>query len=199
MTMILSKGEKTRLKIIHTAFDLFHSKGINATSVDEILEKSQTGKSQFYYYFKSKDDLIHNVVLNFSDMLKNRQLPVKYDIESWDDLSLWFQFFINGQKAMNCDRGCPMATIGYELTKAHELIRQDINLIFETTIHSLSKFFHGLKAKGDLIKQADPQNMAEFCFLIVQGGLIVSKIQRNTNSFEHSVSQAVAYLKTFQK
>ncbi len=53
------RAKVTRLKIIQSAFDLFHNQGVNATSIDEILESSGTGKSQFYYYFESKDALVH--------------------------------------------------------------------------------------------------------------------------------------------
>jgi AcrR family transcriptional regulator len=42
----------TKDRILAVALDLFHENGINATSVDDILEASGTGKSQFYYYFK---------------------------------------------------------------------------------------------------------------------------------------------------
>ncbi|NBV99561.1 MAG: TetR family transcriptional regulator [Proteobacteria bacterium] len=35
----------TKEKIVAVALDLFHENGINATSVDDILEASATGKS----------------------------------------------------------------------------------------------------------------------------------------------------------
>jgi len=198
MKAVQERSQKTRLKIIQTALELFHQQGVNATSVDEILEKSGKGKSQFYYYFKTKDDLIHAVVQNFYENLRSKKLPIKYDIETWDDLEQWFAFFINFQKSTNCSRGCPMATIGYELTPDQELIRQDINLIFEFTKNSLSRFFHGLKAKGKLKKSADPDALADFCFSIMQGGMITSKIRKETAPFEHAVSHAIAYLKSLR-
>ncbi len=198
MKAVQERSQKTRSNIIQAAFDLFHKQGVNATSVDEILEKSGTGKSQFYYYFKTKDDLIHAVVQNFYETLRSKKLPIKYDIESWKDLEQWFAFFINFQKSVNCSRGCPMATIGYELTPDQELIRQDINLIFEFTKNSLSRFFHGLKVKGKLKKSADPDALADFCFSTMQGGMITSKIKKETAPFEHAVSHAITYLKSLR-
>ena len=50
----------TKNKIVAVALDLFHENGINATSVDDILEASGTGKSQLYYYFKSKASITIN-------------------------------------------------------------------------------------------------------------------------------------------
>lgn len=55
-------GADTRLRIIGSAADLFHKQGVRATSPDEIIEASRTGKGQFYHYFKSKEGLIHEVL-----------------------------------------------------------------------------------------------------------------------------------------
>jgi len=63
----------TKTRMILSAFDLFHQQGVSATSVDEILEKSDTGKSQFYHYFSNKAGLERAVeqALHFLEKLKN--------------------------------------------------------------------------------------------------------------------------------
>ncbi|MCB9747487.1 MAG: TetR/AcrR family transcriptional regulator [Candidatus Omnitrophica bacterium] len=199
MVKVKKENQPARLKIIQTAFDLFHKQGVNATSVDEILEKSQAGKSQFYYYFKNKEDLVHSVLMFFYGQLKNNELPINNKIESWKDLERWFYNFVGMQKAMNCDRGCPIGTIGSELVTGQDLIRQDIKLIFEFTRNSLSRFFHGLKVKGELKDSVDPDVLADFCFTVMQGGLLVAKINRESDIFENSIQQALAYLKSLAK
>jgi len=57
-----TKGADTRLRILKTAADLFHQQGVRATSPDQIIEKSGTGKGQFYHYFKNKEGLVHEVL-----------------------------------------------------------------------------------------------------------------------------------------
>ncbi|MGI8469745.1 MAG: TetR/AcrR family transcriptional regulator [Pyrinomonadaceae bacterium] len=198
MKTIQNRGKKTRLKIIETSLALFHQKGVNATSVDEILEKSGTGKSQFYYYFKSKDDLVHSVLQNFYEMDRNKKYPLKYEVNSWKDLEEWFVGFINFQKSIQCSVGCPLATIGYGLTDDHELLRQDINLIFEYRKNILSKFFHALKAKGKLKESIEPDSLADFCYTIMQGGMIASKIRKDTMPLENAVRHAMTYLKSLK-
>jgi AcrR family transcriptional regulator len=59
------RGAETRLRIIRAAADLFHKQGARATSPDEIIEASRTGKGQFYHYFKSKEGLIHEVLQSY--------------------------------------------------------------------------------------------------------------------------------------
>lgn len=198
MRGVQERGQKTRQKIIDTAFSLFHQQGVNATSVDEILEKSGTGKSQFYYYFKNKDDLVHSVLQNFYEMDRSKKYPFKYEVNSFEDLEEWFSGFINFQKSVSCAQGCPLATIGHGLTDEHELLRQDIHLIFEYRKNILAKFFQALKAKGKLMESMDPDSLADFCYTIMQGGMIASKIRKNTMPFENAVFHVMNYLKSLQ-
>ncbi len=76
------KGAVTRLRILNAAADLFHKQGVRATSPDEIMEASSTGKGQFYHYFKSKEGLVHEVLQNHLRAIKTGVAPVNYEIES---------------------------------------------------------------------------------------------------------------------
>jgi TetR/AcrR family transcriptional repressor of nem operon len=62
MTVRTARGDETRREIFAAAADLFHKQGVAATSPDEIIDASGTGKGQFYHYFKNKDGLVHEVL-----------------------------------------------------------------------------------------------------------------------------------------
>lgn len=194
-----TKELTTRDRIIHAAFDLFHQKGVSATSVDEILEKSGAGKSQFYHYFASKEGLVREAIQSFAARLKSDASPFNRHMETWQDLEAWFMAFVGFQKSTGCARGCPLATIAYDLKPEDELIRQDINMVFEFTRNSLAKLFCRLQAKGELKKDADPDELAGFCLHVMQGGLIASKVSKETSAFEASVRHALAYLKSLKE
>src|SRR5262245_62728112 len=78
------------LRIIQAAAELFHKQGVGATSPDQIIEASGTGKGQFYHYFKSKEGLVHEVLQSHLDAIRTGAAPLKYEIESWQDLEQWF-------------------------------------------------------------------------------------------------------------
>lgn len=185
--------------MIRVALDLFHKKGVHSTSVDEVLTQSGTGKSQFYHYFKNKEGLIHAVLMHFYGLLKSNRAPLKSKVESWQDLQEWFGFFLTFQKGTNCERSCPVGTIGNDLVNEQELLRQDIRLIFDLMSRSLVDFFNVLKGKKQLPAGTDPQALADFCFCIMQGGLLVGKVRREAEPFENSVSHALKYLKSLTK
>src|SRR5215467_8809490 len=167
------KGAETRLRIIRTAADLFHRQGVRATSPDEIIEASRTGKGQFYHYFKSKDGLIHEVLQAHLDAIRNGTAPLEYEISSWKGLERWFMAHVELQKSFAMTRGCPFGTIGNEVTENDELVRQDLSLIFEVMKTKLAAFFLPEKSQGRLMKTVDPDQMADFCIASIQGGMLL--------------------------
>jgi len=194
-----AKGAETKAKIIRTAADLFHKQGVRATSPDDIIEASKTGKGQFYHYFKSKERLVHEVLQTHLRAIRAGSAPLDYDISSWQDLETWFLRQIELQKTYGMKRGCPFGTIGNELGAGDELIRQDLSLILEVTKSKLSAFFIREKAKSRLAKDAKEDQLADFCIASVQGAMLMGKIHRNSEVAEASLREAIAHLKGYAK
>jgi len=191
------RGADTRMRIIRTAADLFHQQGSRATSPDEIIEASRTGKGQFYHYFKSKEGLVHEVLQTYLAEIKTGASHVNYEINSWRDLEKWFYAHVELQKHFEMTRGCPFGTLGNEVTANDELIRQDVSFIFEVVKHKLAAFFLKEKAKGRLAKQASEDRLADFCIATIQGAMLMGKIHRSSQTAETTVLEALAHLKGY--
>jgi len=198
MNARFARGAGTRLRIIQTAADLFHKQGVRATSPDEIIEASRTGKGQFYHYFKSKEGLIHEVLQTHLEAIKNGSAPIVYEISSWKDLERWFLAQIDLQKSFGMTRGCPFGTIGNEVTLNDELIRQDLGLIFEVMKNKLAAFFIREKSMRRLARTADAERMADFCIASIQGAMLMGKIERDSRPAERVVREAMAHLKQYR-
>src|SRR6266571_7536478 len=50
-------GRSTREAILEAATRLIHVHGYNHTALDDVLRESGVGKGNFYYHFKSKEEL----------------------------------------------------------------------------------------------------------------------------------------------
>jgi TetR/AcrR family transcriptional repressor of nem operon len=192
------RGAQTRLRIIRAAADLFHQKGARATSPDEIIEASHTGKGQFYHYFRNKEGLVHEVLQTYLDAIKAGTSPIDYEVASWRDLEKWFLAHLELQKRHAMTRGCPFGTLANEVSENDELIRQDVSLIFEVVKHKLAAFFLREQAKGRLGKRADAQHMADFCIATIQGAMLMGKIKRSSQTVEAAAREAVAHLKSYR-
>src|SRR4051812_17019537 len=94
--------QNSKLRMINSALDLFHRYGVNGTSVDQVLKKSNTGKSQFTHYFKTKEGMVSSVIQYLHEMIQSGQTPTGYEIKSWRDFENWFQQYIDFQESVDC-------------------------------------------------------------------------------------------------
>lgn len=62
VTSSLSKGSKTKDKILKTALQLFSVKGYSATTVRDISGEMNVKQSALYNHFKNKDDILETLV-----------------------------------------------------------------------------------------------------------------------------------------
>jgi len=190
-------GADTRLRIIQAAADLFHKQGVHLTSPDQIIEASGTGKGQFYYYFKNKEGLVHEVLQNHLEMIKTNQAPVSYNVNSWQELEQCFLMHIELQKRFDMTRGCPIGTVGNEVTEHDELIRQDVSLIFEVIKNKFAAFFIMEKAKGNLTDDANEEQLANFCIATLQGAMLLGKVQRSSRPVEAAIREALEQVQRY--
>ena len=58
----MTKGERTKKKLLDIAYELFLSKGYEETSVEDIMNKAQIAKGTYYYYFESKEQMLEEVI-----------------------------------------------------------------------------------------------------------------------------------------
>ena len=187
-----------RSHMIRTAADLFHRQGIHLTSPDDILEASGTGKGQFYYHFRNKEDLVHAVMRFHLESIENGTFCVNFDIDSWQGLETWFNDHIEMQKRFHMTRGCPVGTIGHDVTEQHELIRQDVSLIFEVMKRKLLTLFVREKGRGLLAEHADEEALSTFCIAVIQGGMLLSKVARSSRPVECIAAEAGRHVRRYR-
>lgn len=68
--------ESSRTEILNAALELFGENGFHATSISQIAEKAGISKGLMYNYFKSKDDLLKNIIDNGFQVLSDMMLEV---------------------------------------------------------------------------------------------------------------------------
>jgi len=188
----------SKTKMIHAAIDLFHRQGVNATSIDQILEGSGTGKSQFSHYFKTKEGLVHAALIYLHNVIRSGEAQTGYEINSWKEMGHWFQSFIDFQKSVNFERSCPIGTIGNDVTDNQESLRAAIVEFLSWSRGRLAQFFEERKMAGELSAKVNAEALADFCIAIMQGGMLLTKMNRNSDMFENAASQAQAYIKSLR-
>ncbi len=82
----MANANGIREKIIDTAWELFHEKGYGQTTINDIISKAEISKGTFYYYFRSKDNMLDTLseILDREYERLEKELPA--DMNAFDKL-----------------------------------------------------------------------------------------------------------------
>ena len=69
---IIKEHDERRSEILDTAEKLFHTKGYEKCTVNDILNEVAIAKGTFYYYFKSKQEVLDAIVARYTELVVNR-------------------------------------------------------------------------------------------------------------------------------
>jgi TetR/AcrR family transcriptional repressor of nem operon len=127
--LFMGRASNAKARLLAIAWELMGSQSCQAVSVDHICKKAAVNKGSFYYFFPSKSDL----VVAACDSYWQRCRPA-YDqifaaaVPPLRRLEEFCRAIYAGQKekleqtGMVC--GCPIASVGSELSLQDEKIRQ---------------------------------------------------------------------------
>ena len=88
--------EERRNEIIETAGKLFEEKGYEQTQVQDIVNEIGVAKGLFYYYFKSKDEVMEELADRYADaIIDDVHKLIDKDISTFDKINRIFQIFID--------------------------------------------------------------------------------------------------------
>lgn len=191
----MKKGEATKQKIIDTAAELIHANGMNVVSVGDILKVSETGKSQFYSHFNSRDDLIRKVLERNEKRICD---AISKPLESWDDVRSWIFMHLDFQKDYGFERGCPFGTAAYALKSNQDEERGPLQEILDTLRDRLISFLKREMNEGRLKKRTDAKALASFTIASIQGALIIGLIEQNENGIRDALEQCLAHLESYR-
>ena len=192
-----SKGERTRAKIVDTAAGLMLRDGVARTTVEDVCEAAAVGKSQVYYYFGDKSELVRAVIELQSERILGGQEPHLSEVQGWASWDAWRDFTVEVQRARGCIGGCPLGSLASELADADELAR----MVLVKSFHRWERAFHGgveqMKVLGLVRQEADSSHLATTLLASLQGGLLLCQISKDVAPLESSLDGGIGYLRTF--
>ena len=168
-----------RERIVDTAARLIDERGFTQTSVDEVIKAAGlSGKSHFYHYFKSKEELGYEVLGRQFERFTERGLAILREpmIDPLDRLGL----FIDTLVALHSERGgkgaSPFGALAAEMSE-HEGFRRRLDLVFERWARQLEALLWELRPQ--LREGADAGRIARFTIAALEGGLLLSRVTRD--------------------
>ena len=128
-----TKGEGNRQRIIDAADNLFYRRGYNQTSFQDISDATGIPRGNFYYYFKTKDEILGAVVNSRIADLSAMLNQCESETDDARERLLMFSNMLEYKRDDVIQSGCPIGSLSSELAKdeaeLHEVSRQAFVLL----------------------------------------------------------------------
>jgi TetR/AcrR family transcriptional regulator, transcriptional repressor for nem operon len=194
-------GRSTREAILEAASRLIHVHGYNHTSLDDVLRESGVGKGNFYYYFKSKEDLGYAILDQVIDSFLERTLePCFSDPEgqALTQIRCFLDRILEAQRASNCVGGCPLGNLAAELSDVHEGFRGRLAMVFATWRERLTDVLRAAQSRGTVEAACQPEAVADFLVASLEGAILLTKLTKHITVMEQCVAETKRYLSLFE-
>lgn len=192
----LSLVTDRRSRIVDAAAHLISQRGYALTSVEDVIrEAGLSGKSHFYHYFKSKEELGYAVLSCQFERFAERGLAILREpmIDPLERLVLFIDSLVALQVSRGCQGGSPFGSLAAEMADAHEGFRKRIEVVFARWAAQLQALLW--EARPQLHDDVDTGRLSRFVIATLEGALLMSRVDRDACALQgiaHDLRRFVA-------
>ena len=179
-----------RDKLIDTAAQLFHSHGFEGTSIDMLMKTSGVSKSNFYYYFESKEALgllaIEKVASEFKESILSKT-TLNLDLNPLERLDGFYEEMTSYQQflfSQSRHAGCFFGNLALEQSAVNEKFRSALSDFFQEVEGSLEQCLIDGVEKGFFEEEIDPKETATLLVSQIEGAILLLKVYNSVDTFE---------------
>jgi TetR/AcrR family transcriptional regulator, transcriptional repressor for nem operon len=186
---------QTRQRLIDSALYLFWLQGYAATGVAEILSRAKANAGSFYYFFKTKEELLLAVLEAYIQGLQPVIVgPVFGAIE--DPIERVFgilDFYRRNLLATGCSYGCPIGRLALEIPeeqfKVHKRLADNFDGWTAAVEKCLADAGHRLPPGTNL------KTLSQFVLTVMEGGVMQARAHKEIGPFDASVEHLRGYFR----
>ena len=180
----------TREAIVQAADTLFYERGFAYTSFADIAGAVDISRGNFYYHFKTKDDILDAVMAE--RLARTRAMLAQWEAEGQtpqERIALFARILVRNQSKI-MKHGCPVGTLCMELAKLDHAGQEGANAILDL----FREWLRGQFAQMGRRKDADA--LALHLLARSQGVATLAQALRDEAFVQHVVDQMVAWVRS---
>lgn len=177
---------------------LFHEKGYNATSIQDILRDANVHAGSLYHAFPTKQELLLAVLERYRDGL----YPMLLD-PAWknvaDPIQRIFALLGRYRAALvdtDCFYGCPIGSLALELHEPDPPVRALLASNFDGWTKAIEQCL--ADAGPRIPKGVNRAELASFVLTVMEGGVMQARTHRTIDTFDAAVRRLRDYFTRLQ-
>jgi TetR/AcrR family transcriptional regulator, transcriptional repressor for nem operon len=190
----LTKGRRSRQKIVETAAVLFNQKGFTGCSMGDIVTASGLEKGTLYSHFSTKKEL---ALLAFDyawkDTSDKRVRNLATVSNAIDKLKLHINNYVN---TPSFPGGCPLLNFAVDADDGNLALRTQVKKTLKGWEGFLAKIVEDGQLAGEVDPEVDPHVVARLVISVLEGATVVSRINKRAAALNDAQKHLSMYLET---
>jgi TetR/AcrR family transcriptional regulator, transcriptional repressor for nem operon len=190
----VTKGERSRQKIVETAAVLFNQKGFSGCSMGDIVAASGLEKGTLYGHFSTKEEL---ALLAFDyawkDTSDKRLRNIDTVSNAVEKLKLHIDNYVN---TPSFPGGCPLLNFAVDADDGNLALRTRVRKALKDWEDFLAKIVEDGQSTGEINPEIDPHSIANLLISTLEGATVVARINKRSAALGGAQRHLNLYLET---
>jgi TetR/AcrR family transcriptional repressor of nem operon len=195
----LRDPERTRERLLQSAFQEIHRKGFQSAGIDTILAATNVTKGALYHHFGSKEALGYAVVEEkIAKLTRDRWLlPMQSDGQAIDILIGVVRSI--PARPQDVRAGCPLLLLSQEMSPLDEQFRKRLEKIFLDWQKGVAVLLLKGQTQGSVRRDINPKESASFLIATVEGYSTLAKNAQDAKVWEAGIRNIVGWLQSLRE
>lgn len=189
----MSKGERTRQRIIELSAPLFNQRGLHGCSMQDIMEATGLEKGGLYRHFTSKEELAAEAFLfALQQAIKTRTDGLEHLTDSVAKLRFLIRRFVEVPSPIV--GGCPLLNTAVDADDGSKLLRKLVRSAFRDWRKRIAAIVQDGIAAGEIRSSVNPEQIADTLIAALEGGLVLCRLDGNRDALKQVEASLVDLL-----
>jgi TetR/AcrR family transcriptional regulator, transcriptional repressor for nem operon len=189
----MSKGDQTRERIIAKAAELFNQRGLEGTSMADLMEATGLEKGGIYRHFPSKEAVAAEAFdYAWEEAFQERVRDLGSISGSVDRLKHLIANFV--ERRSSIPGGCPLLNTAVEADDGNPVLRERARQALGKWQNLLVSVIKEGIQRREIRRELDPNRLAMLIISSLEGALMISRLERNRDALLAARSHLDDYL-----
>jgi TetR/AcrR family transcriptional regulator, transcriptional repressor for nem operon len=170
---------------------------VGSTAVEGVCQAGDLNKSQLYEYVCDKEDLVRSVIHEQAQALLGQQRRELQAVTSLTDLERWRDRLVAANQRRNGAFGCVLGTMVSQLADRDEPCRLLLAGYFAEWQHLAAAALRRLQTRGELGRDANPEELATGLIAALQGGYVLARVSRDVDDMAAAIDMALSRIRSY--
>src|SRR6266404_3439556 len=192
----MRKGEQTRQEIIRKAAPIFNHKGYEGAALSDLMRATGLEKGGIYRHFESKQELAGEAFDYAWGIALDTRFEGTGKIANAIDRLKQVVLNFRDRRAGLVPGGCPLQNTAIDSDDSNPQLRAKARRALRSWLDRLQSIVEEGRGRGEVRADVDSGELATLIVSTLEGGLMVSRLQRNDKPLDLACRHLEEYLES---